>query len=550
MFLCPYLCKLHRHLFTAITISVITPPTSINTPTIDVTPTTSISGTSLTPTEGVTSTANNIPVSFEILTITAVPIVVFLMLLAIVVIVLPCCLIKHYKKKQRHDTQHVLQETETNKNKQAGDITDIDQVYTVVMKDKAPELPPTYLLSEDTIDHTKNTNQQEEYHILNNPLYVKQDEVTEVYSLAHHIYDEAQGITHQIPVYDSVVDMTEFNAITDEMEYHIPIKLRHTKMNEDIFITDDTVEMEYAVPNKLRHITLENFKEIKRLGIGQFGEVILAETVGLSLKDLRMSTSDDDKSVSVQVAVKKMKEDTNSKSWEAFDKEVKFMFQLNHPNLIHLLAVSHSSCTEHFIVMEYMENGDLNQFLLNHHFCSQHPPPSSNQLSPQILLSMCIQIANGMTYLASNNYIHRDLASRNCLVGQNYLIKIGDFGLSHDLYDSAYYCTKGKAKLPIRWMSTECYYGKFSEKSDVWAYGVTVWEIYTMGREQPYVTLQDEDVIEDALKGPHRTLLSKPSYCPQEVYNIIHRHCWSRNPKERAPFDKLYQLLVEVQDKD
>ena len=163
---------------------------------------------------------------------------------------------------------------------------------------------------------------------------------------------------------------------------------------------------------------------------------------------------------------------------------------------------------------------------------------------------MCIQIANGMTYLASNNYIHRDLASRNCLVGQNYVIKIGDFGLSRDLYDSAYYCTKGKAKVPIRWMPTECYYGKFSEKSDVWAYGVTVWEIYTMGREQPYETLLDEDVIEDALKGPHRTLLSKPHYCPQEVYNIIHQHCWSSNPKERALFDKLYQLLVEVQDKD
>ena len=173
------------------------------------------------------------------------------MLLVIVTIVLLCWLIKQYKKKQRHDT-HVLQETETNKNKQAGDITDIDQVYTVVMKDKAPELLPTYLLSEDTVDHTKNTNQQEEYHILNNPLYVKQVEVTEVYSLAHHIYDEAQGVTHEMSVvYDSVVDMTDLNAITDEMEYHIPIKLQHTKMNEDIFITDDTDEMEYAIPTKL-----------------------------------------------------------------------------------------------------------------------------------------------------------------------------------------------------------------------------------------------------------------------------------------------------------
>ena len=277
------------------------------------------------------------------------------MLLVLVAVVL-CCLIQHYKKKQRYDTC-VLQKTE-HENKQAADIDVIDQVYSVVMKDKAPELPPTYLLSEDTIDLTKGTNQQqEEDHIINNPLYVKQDEAIEVYSLAHHIYDEAQGVTLQIPeVYDSVVDMTEFNVTTDEMEYHIPIKLRHNKRNENIFVTDDTDDMEYAVPTKLRHITQENLKEMKQLGIGQFGEVILAETVGLSLKDLRMSPSDDDKSISVQVAVKKMKEDSNPKSREAFDQEVKFMSQLNHVNVIRLLAVSHSSCTEHFIVMEYMEN--------------------------------------------------------------------------------------------------------------------------------------------------------------------------------------------------
>ena len=468
------------------------------------------------------------------------------MLLVLVAVVLSYCLINHYKKTQRYDT-HFLQETE-HMNKKAADINFIDQVYAVVMKDKAPELPPTYLLSEDTIDLTKGTNQQEEDHILNNPLYVKQDEFIEVYSLAHHIYDEAQDVTLQIPeVYDSVVYMTEFNITTDEMEYHIPIKLWHNKRNENIFVTDDTDDMEYAVPTKLRHITQENLKEIKQLSIGQFGEVVLAETVGLSLKDLRMSPSDDDKSISVQVAVKKIKEDSDPKSLEAFDKEVKFMSQLNHVNVIRLLGVSHSNCTEHFIVMEYMENGNLNQFLLNHHFCSQHPPTLPDQLSPQILLSMCIQIANGMTYLASNNYIHRDLASRNCLVGQNYVIKIGDFGLSRDLYDSAYYCTKGKAKVPIRWMPTECYYGKFSEKSDVWAYGVTVWEIYTMGQEPPYATLLDQEVIEDALKGPHRMLLPRPPGCPQEVYTVIRKSCWGSKPDERAHFNDIYCQLVEIE---
>ena len=374
--------------------------------------------------------------------------------------------------------------------------------------------------------------------LLTNPLYQQQDE-----AIADYKKEQSCDVSSFEPQYDCIRGMYTYASLTDALVDMTDAKLSLTTPK------DDDEDVIYAKPMKSLYITQENFNEIKPLGTGQFGDVVLVETIGLSLKDLRMSSDDDDKSISVQVAVKKMKEDSDPKSWEAFHKEVKFMSQLDHINVIRLLAVSHSSCTEHFIVMEYMENGDLNHFLLNRYFSNQHPPPSTDQISPQILLSICIQIANGMTYLASNNFIHRDLASRNCLVGQNYEVKIGDFGLSRDLYDSAYYRVKGKAKMPIRWMSTECYYGKFSEKSDVWAYGVTVWEIYTMGREQPYVTLLDQDVVEDALKGPHRTLLSKPSYCPQEVYNIVRDHCWSSNPGERAHFDKVHHLLVEVEKK-
>ena len=312
------------------------------------------------------------------------------------------------KKAENKDTENVNNDVGFHNN----------EVYAVVKKDKAPELPPTYLLSEDTIDLPNGTNQQEQDHILNNPLYEK-NEATEVYS---HVYDDT---ILQIPVvYDSIVDMTEFNVTIHKMADPVPKKLQHVNLTEFTFITDDVYDDICSVPVKLQHIAQENIKMIKLLDNGQFGEVILAKTVGLSLKDLRMSPSDDDKSISVQVAVKKMKEDSDPKSWEAFDKAVKFMSQLNHVNVIRLLAVSHSSCTEHFIVMEYMENGDLNHFLLNRYFSKQHPPPSTDQLSPQILLSVCIQIANGMTYLASNDYIHRDLASRNCLVGQNYVIKL------------------------------------------------------------------------------------------------------------------------------
>ena len=506
----------------------------ITASTTGISPNTTITGTGITP------PTNGKLVYQDIIKVTAVVIVVTLLLLILVVIILHL-LKKLYKKNQKANFTKKAENKDTeNVNNDVGFHN--NEVYAVVKKDKAPELPPTYLLSEDTIDLPNGTNQQEQDHILNNPLYEK-NEATEVYS---HVYDDT---ILQLPVvYDSIVDMTEFNVTIHKMPDPVPTKLQHVNLTEFTFITDDVYDDICSVPVKLQHITQENIKMIKLLGIGQFGEVILAETVGLSLKDLRMSPSDDDKSISVKVAVK-MKEDSDPKSWEAFDKEVKFMSQLDHINVIRLLAVSHSSCTEHFIVMEYMENGELNHFLLNRYFSNQHPPPSTDQLSPQILLSMCIQIANGMTYLAFNNYIHRDLASRNCLVGQNYVIKIGDFGLSRDLYDSAYYCTKGKAKVPIRWMPTECYYGKFSEKSDVWAYGVTVWEIYTMGREQPYALLSDQNVVDDALKGPHRTLLSKPHCCPQEVYNIIHQHCWSSNPNERAHFNELYQLLVQVEEK-
>ena len=469
------------------------------------------------------STTTSTLIRFEIIIGTAVAVVVVIVILISVVIIL-LLIRKHKKKKYTINSTEQEDIVDTNLN-----VND-DTKYSVVKKDKPPEVPPPiplqYSLLDDPIDPI---DQKESDCTLKNPLYQKKDDAIAEYVFAHHMYD----------IHDVYDDMCS-----------VPTKFQHVNMAEFTFITDDVYDDMCSVPVKLQHITQENLKIIKSLSFGQFGEVILAETVGLSLKDLQMTPLDNDKSISVQVAVKMMKEDSDPKSWEAFDKEVKFMSQLNHVNVIRLLAVSHSSCTEHFIVMEYMENGDLNHFLLNRYFSNQHPPPSPDQISPQILLSMCTQIANGMTYLASNNYIHRDLASRNCLVGQNYVIKIGDFGLSRDLYDSAYYFTKGKAKLPIRWMPTECYYGKFSEKSDVWAYGVTVWEIYTMGREQPYAFLSNQDVVEDALKGPHRTLLSKPSYCPQEVYDIIHQHCWSSNPKERAPFYDLYQLLVEVQDED
>ena len=285
-----------------------------------------------------------------------------------------------------------------------------------------------------------------------------------------------------------------------------------------------------------------NVREICELGMGQFGKVILAETIGLSVKDLRLSESDD-KSKSTLVAVKKLKSGAPNSTTEAFEKEVNFMSRLTDKNVIRILGVCYEDTP--FIMMEYMEKGDLNQYLQKFKILSTTDSEQQGQITTSTLVYMTTQIASAMKYLTSHNFVHRDLATRNCLVGSNYLVKISDFGMSRSLYNSHYYRIHGCAVLPVRWMSYECFYGKFSQKSDVWAFGVTMWEIFTLAKEQPYCDMSDKQVVEDALKGKNSTLLSKPKLCPLEVYKIM-LECWAHNPEQRATFEQLFQLLTSV----
>ena len=293
-------------------------------------------------------------------------------------------------------------------------------------------------------------------------------------------------------------------------------------------------------PLKVFH---NNIREILELGKGLFGKVILAETVGLSAKDLRLSESDDDKSKSTVVAVKKLKSHAPNATKEAFEKEVNFMSRLTDRNIIRILGVCYEDTP--LIMMEYMEKGDLNQYLQKFETLSTTDSEPQGQITTSTLVHMATQIASGMKYLASHNFVHRDLATRNCLVGPNYLVKISDFGMSRSLYDSHYYRIHGCAVLPVRWMSIECFYGKFSQKSDVWAFGVTMWEIFTLAKEQPYNDMSDQQVIEDALKGKNRKILARPYMCPLEVYKIMQK-CWVHNSKQRATFEELFQLLTSI----
>ena len=293
-------------------------------------------------------------------------------------------------------------------------------------------------------------------------------------------------------------------------------------------------------------VTPQNLTEIKLLGTGQFGEVVLANTVGLSKFYLQLGASEDC-SISFKVAVKKLKLNSTKEMQQAFEKEIKFMSRLKDNNVIRLLGICTTGTP--FIMMEYMENGDLNQYLQQFELLlDPDEAPLENQITPITLIYMAYQIASGMKYLSSLKYVHRDLATRNILVGKDYVVKIADFGMSQNLYSAYYFKVKGRAILPIRWMSYECFFGKFSVKTDVWAFGITLWEIFTLAKQQPYHNMEDQEIIDSALKGESRLLMSKPENCPDEIYEVMLR-CWVHDPAKRATFTELYETLKEINNR-
>ncbi|XP_027018432.1 NT-3 growth factor receptor [Tachysurus fulvidraco] len=284
----------------------------------------------------------------------------------------------------------------------------------------------------------------------------------------------------------------------------------------------------------VQHVKRRDIVLKRELGEGAFGKVFLAECYNLSPTKEKMA-----------VAVKTLKDPTLG-ARKDFQREAELLTNLQHEHIVKFYGV----CVDGdplIMVFEYMKHGDLNKFLRAHGpdatiLVDGHPMQSNGELGLSQMLHIATQIAAGMVYLSSQHFVHRDLATRNCLVGNGLLVKIGDFGMSRDIYSMDYYRVGGHTMLPIRWMPPESImYRKFSTESDVWSFGVIMWEIFTYGK-QPWFQLSNNEVIECITQG---RILDRPRLCPKEVYDLM-LGCWQREPQQRLNIKDIQKVLYAL----
>lgn len=282
----------------------------------------------------------------------------------------------------------------------------------------------------------------------------------------------------------------------------------------------------------------ENLILGETLGEGAFGKVVKAEAMGVIQQG-----------ISTIVAVKMLKEGHTDAEMTDLVSEMEMMKMIGkHRNIINILGC----CTQGgplFVINEYAPHGNLRDFLRQHRPSSGYEPAigedihDRNSLTQKDLVSFAFQAARGMEYLASRRLIHRDLAARNVLVSDNYVLKISDFGLARDVHSNDYYRKKTDGRLPVKWMAPEALFHRvYTTQSDVWSYGVLLWEIMTLGGT-PYPSVPSMEKLFQLLRTGHR--MEKPPCCSLEIYMIM-RDCWSYQPKERPSFTKLVESLDRI----
>ncbi|XP_008316668.1 ephrin type-A receptor 2 isoform X3 [Cynoglossus semilaevis] len=273
--------------------------------------------------------------------------------------------------------------------------------------------------------------------------------------------------------------------------------------------------LKFATEIHPNHITKQ-----KVIGVGEFGEVYRGILKVPGRKE-------------VTVAIKTLKPGYTEKQRQDFLSEASIMGQFSHQNIIHLEGVVTKSVKHAMIVTEYMENGALDRYLRDH----------DGEFSSFQLVGMMRGIAAGMKYLSDMSYVHRDLAARNVLVNNTLECKVSDFGLSRVLEDDpeGTYTTSG-GKIPIRWTAPEAIaYRKFTSASDVWSFGIVMWEVMAFG-ERPYWDMSNHEVMK-AINEAFR--LPAPMDCPSAVYQLM-LQCWLQDRSKRPRFGDIVSLLDKL----
>ncbi|XP_073850879.1 fibroblast growth factor receptor 4 isoform X2 [Macaca fascicularis] len=276
----------------------------------------------------------------------------------------------------------------------------------------------------------------------------------------------------------------------------------------------------------------------KPLGEGCFGQVVRAEAFGMDPARPDQAST---------VAVKMLKDNASDKDLADLVSEMEVMKLIGrHKNIINLLGV----CTQEgplYVIVECAAKGNLREFLRARRppgpdLSPDGPQSSEGPLSFPVLVSCAYQVARGMQYLESRKCIHRDLAARNVLVTEDNVMKIADFGLARGIHHIDYYKKTSNGRLPVKWMAPEALFDRvYTHQSDVWSFGVLLWEIFTLGGS-PYPGIPVEELF-SLLREGHR--MDRPPHCPPELYGLM-RECWHAAPSQRPTFKQLVEALDKV----
>uniref|UniRef100_A0A7N6BUF8 receptor protein-tyrosine kinase n=1 Tax=Anabas testudineus TaxID=64144 RepID=A0A7N6BUF8_ANATE len=333
-----------------------------------------------------------------------------------------------------------------------------------------------------------------------------------------------------------------FEPMMESGELVVRYRARRTYSRRTTEATLNSLGISDELKQKLQDVMVDRHKLTlgKTLGEGEFGSVM----EGLLTHEESV----------LKVAVKTMKIAICTRSeMEDFLREAACMKEFDHPNVMRLLGVCLQTVESEgypspVVILPYMKHGDLHSYLLYSRLgdCPVYLPS-------QMLVKFMTDIARGMEYLSNKNFIHRDLAARNCMLNENMNVCVADFGLSKKIYNGDYYRQGRISKMPVKWIAIESLADRvYTTKSDVWSFGVTMWEIATRG-QTPYPGVENSEIY-DYLRQGNR--LKQPPDCLDSIYSLMFS-CWLLSPKDRPSFESLrcelekaLEDLPDTQDPD